>query len=451
MTLLIIAGCSVLAGVILSIISLMNSNRGTEARYLAFFIGSASLWVLGPITSSIYPSIWSSRLVFVLALIMTVFLFMFVTSILKRDLRTEKLAVLTLSAVLVPVIMFTDLVVSSISLLEKGSVFYTLTLNRGGLYPVVAVWIVSIGLVSAILLTYAVRLNRAYRILQFSFFAGILVVTATNVIMPSITKTNTAALYAFAGQIIWSIGFTVYSLKHLSSSNKSLTDANQTMDEFIAVASHQLRTPLAIASICHQNLLEDTDLGEVQARHVEIARDSVERMTSIIEVMLDSARYGSRAVELDLERVDLSIQVVTLTAQYKELANKNGLELRVIVNDKECFVLGDKIRLNEALSVLIDNAIKYSGDGRSIDVHLARSDRHVVVLVKDRGAGVHESDQERIFEKFSRTSNAHNSNPDGLGLGLYITGKIVEQHGGEVLYLSRKGGGSTFGFKLPLE
>jgi signal transduction histidine kinase len=219
-------------------------------------------------------------------------------------------------------------------------------------------------------------------------------------------------------------------------------------DEFLAIASHDLRSPLttlvlSLGAVEHDRM--KGDVNQIQ-RSLRRAQKQADRMGHLLDRMLDVSQMASGKLRLDLAPCDLSEVVKDVVERLSEEASKAACELRLALSNG---IVGqwDRFRLDEALSNVISNAIKY-GAGHPIDIQLQARDEKAVVVVEDHGIGIAPDDLSRIFGRFERTIASKNYG--GLGLGLYITRQIVEQHRGSITAENRPTGGARFVIEVPL-
>jgi PAS domain S-box-containing protein len=230
--------------------------------------------------------------------------------------------------------------------------------------------------------------------------------------------------------------------------NEQAEAALRMRDEFLAIASHELRTPLSTLTL-RLELLEHHaakgDFTQVQTS-VRRAQEQTERIGRLVDRLLDVSQLASGRLKLDLAPCDLRDVVKEVAERLSEHASNAGSELRLTLSSG---ISGraDKFRLEEAISNVISNAIKY-GAGHPVDVQLTTRDDIAVLVVQDRGIGIPAEDLSRIFGRFERTTISRNYG--GLGLGLYIARQIVEQHGGSIRAESRSHGGARFVIELPI-
>ncbi len=228
-------------------------------------------------------------------------------------------------------------------------------------------------------------------------------------------------------------------------------DLNKTKDEFISLASHQLRTPATGVKQYVGMLLEDMagDITDFQRTLLQKAYESNERQLTIVSDLLKVAQVDAGKVHVHQQRVDL---VELLTDVIKEQGDTYAMRKQTVQFDfptfaATAFVDPEKMRM--VLENMIDNASKYSDPGKPIRIALSDEEDMVVVSIQDKGVGVAPEDIDRLFEKFNRIHNHLSNHVGGTGLGLYWAKKVVDLHGGMIKVTSVLGKGSTFRVFLP--
>jgi K+-sensing histidine kinase KdpD len=239
----------------------------------------------------------------------------------------------------------------------------------------------------------------------------------------------------------------VYALRDVTE-ERSL---ERTRSEFVATASHELRTPIAAVYGTFQTLLrEDIELDpERQQQFLRLGLQESDRLRRIVEDVLLAGELNAGNPELTAGACDVQELLAELVeSTQRRIDGKHTLVLDVQpeVGAVEC----DPLRLRQVLANLIENAIKYSPKGGNVTVSAARSDGAVRIEVADQGIGIAEDDHERIFERFVRVDPALSSGVGGTGLGLYICRELVERMQGAISVDSRQGAGSTFAVELPV-
>lgn len=221
-------------------------------------------------------------------------------------------------------------------------------------------------------------------------------------------------------------------------------------DEFLSLASHELRTPLTALRLQLQTLSRAARRDPARAAATLAVRSAkleqhVDRMSALVDALLDVARIASGHLHLDLAPVDLGALVARVVDRRRAcLPEPRRLQVAV---DGLVFGRCDPVRLEQVVASLVDNAIKYGGD-QAVDVAVASGDDRAVIAVHDRGIGIPSEDQVRIFERFERAAPV--SQYGGFGFGLWAAREIVKAHGGAIRVHSQHGRGSTFVVELPL-
>jgi two-component system phosphate regulon sensor histidine kinase PhoR len=216
--------------------------------------------------------------------------------------------------------------------------------------------------------------------------------------------------------------------------------------EFVANASHELRSPLTSIRAAAETLESAYDDPESAKRFAGLIVRNAERLQSLVDDMMELSRAESREVRLVLEAVDLNSLVERVVAQFLPRAESRRMQL-TYQRDMPA-VRADRRALEQALGNLIDNALKYCPEGASIHVGANREDGFVRLAVADDGPGIAPPHQERVFERFYRVDAGRSRELGGTGLGLAIVKHLVEAMGGSVGVESRAGAGSTFYFTL---
>ncbi|HSH56286.1 MAG TPA: PAS domain S-box protein [Candidatus Limnocylindrales bacterium] len=222
-------------------------------------------------------------------------------------------------------------------------------------------------------------------------------------------------------------------------------------DEFISLASHQLRTPATGTKQYIGMVLEGYagDVPEEMIKFLEHAYESNERQLTLINELLRIAKTDAGKIVLRKEKFNLSELVEDVVLELKGSSTKRQQELVHKSKPKNLQVVADKENLRMVLENLIDNASKYTPAGKTITVTLGRENGGVCIAVKDQGVGIDKADTEKLFDKFSRIKNPLSAAAGGTGLGLYWADKIVKMHGGTIEVTSEISKGSTFTVKLP--
>jgi signal transduction histidine kinase len=221
-------------------------------------------------------------------------------------------------------------------------------------------------------------------------------------------------------------------------------------DDFLALASHELKTPAATLSataqlllrqLGRQGMLEREQLG----RALERLQDQSQRLARLVDHLLDVSRINSARLTIQPQPTDLVALVSDVVAACQLTTTRHTIILK---GPNELTAWLDHDRVTQVVNNLLDNAIKYSPEGGQIEVDLERTREEVMLVVRDHGIGIAEDRLDRLFERFYR---AHNGDQfSGMGLGLFVTRHVVELHGGSIHVESPAGGGARFTVRLPL-
>jgi signal transduction histidine kinase len=233
---------------------------------------------------------------------------------------------------------------------------------------------------------------------------------------------------------------------------KALADV-KARDEFLSIVSHELKTPLTSMLLKLQTALHNirnTSLANFSVENLlkmlESAEQQSKRLSKMITDLLNVSLMTTGKIDLDPEKMDLSQAAKDVIERFKEKLEKEGYRLTISA-EKPVVGSWDKLRVEQAISNLVGNAIKY-GRGNPISVTVANSNGTGKFIIEDNGIGIPKTLQEKIFTRFGRAVETHEY--EGLGVGLYITKQIVHAHQGELHVRSREGSGSTFTIELPI-
>jgi signal transduction histidine kinase len=213
---------------------------------------------------------------------------------------------------------------------------------------------------------------------------------------------------------------------------------------FVADASHELRTPLAViranAEFLQQGQPESVEIADIISE--------TDRLSALVDALLALAR-GEAADRPQRDLFDLGSVVQGSVDAMQALAGERGVALTVTA-EHGVHVQGDREQVRQLIVILVDNALRYTPQGGSVDVDVGRSGNQATVAVTDTGIGIEQAALRRVFDRFYRADDARNRDSGGAGLGLAIARQLVEEHGGKITAESTPGRGSTFTVTLPL-
>jgi signal transduction histidine kinase len=235
--------------------------------------------------------------------------------------------------------------------------------------------------------------------------------------------------------------------------NRQLTLARQKTD-FVSNVSHELKTPLTSIRMFSELLAEGRVVDPVKQRsYLSIITAETARLSRLINNVLDFARIERGEKKYHFQTCDLNNLLRDTTETYRPHLEANGFQFSCELPESPLIVNGDRDALAQVIVNLLSNAEKYSDSHKEISVRLEQQTNplpYVEVKVLDRGLGVPDGSEEKIFEQFYRAHDSLSSGIQGSGLGLTLARQIARAHGGEVVYESREGGGSCFTLRLPL-
>ncbi len=238
----------------------------------------------------------------------------------------------------------------------------------------------------------------------------------------------------------------------LREENKKIKRLAKIKSEFIAMTVHQLRTPLAkIKWILYAFINGDFgSLDKKQKDVLEGAYHANEKMVLLLKDLLDISKTEDVGLGYHFDKGSIETVAEGLIKSFSLAARQKKIDL-VLEKPKERIpeIMMDSRKISLALGNLIDNALKYTGEGGRVEISLENLEDCVKISVKDNGIGIPEDEKEKIFTQFFRAKNAESSVEDGTGLGLYIVKNIVKIHGGKIWFESKEGEGTVFSFTIP--
>lgn len=245
----------------------------------------------------------------------------------------------------------------------------------------------------------------------------------------------------------------------LETANRNLDQANRTKSAFLANMSHELRTPLN-AIIGFSEVLEDQTFGTLNAKQTKYVcnvRNSGKHLLNMINDILDLSKIEAGKLELRREKFPLAATVDGIMGIVQVLANKKSVTLTYEIDPALQEIEADPKHFKQVIYNLLSNAVKFTPEGGKVNLSaLAQeaadpdSRRYVLISVSDTGIGIAPEDHSKVFSEFQQVDDSYSRHQEGTGLGLALSKKLVELHGGEIGFTSEKGRGSTFTFTIPL-
>ena len=244
--------------------------------------------------------------------------------------------------------------------------------------------------------------------------------------------------------------------KDLEEANRRLRSLNELKDEFIAVTSHELRSPLTSIRGYLSFLVDEGIFNEISENSKDYMRriyDNVEVLNNLVNNILDVSRIEMDRFELHQTPNDIINLIQNVIENLRFQANEKGLKVHFVNRlEKNTFILKfDEVRIRQVLRNILDNAIKYSPHGKQIQIELKIRGIGLQISIIDEGVGIPKSQIFEIFDKFKQAKNIQTRFKGGAGLGLFIAKKIIELHGGMIWAESEIRKGTTFKIQLPLD
>ncbi|HEU4324027.1 MAG TPA: GAF domain-containing protein [Roseiflexaceae bacterium] len=233
---------------------------------------------------------------------------------------------------------------------------------------------------------------------------------------------------------------------------RAAQQAIQIRDQFLSIASHELKTPLTSifgnVQLLQRRLTREGAVGERDTRTLRAVVEQTDRLRKLVDALLDISRLQAGQLSVARDLVDLGVLVRQVVAEYQPTLEQHTLTCQTPASS--LLVRGDALRLEQVLHNLLQNAVKYSPQGGPVHVRAEVRNGYARVHVSDEGIGIPTAALSRIFQRFYRAANADTRHISGMGVGLYVVSEIIALHGGEVSVESTEGRGSTFTISLPL-
>jgi signal transduction histidine kinase len=240
--------------------------------------------------------------------------------------------------------------------------------------------------------------------------------------------------------------------REIQEKSAQLEVANKHKSDFLANMSHELRTPLN-AIIGFSEVLMDKMFGELNAKQADYLKDiheSGKHLLSLINDILDLSKIEAGRMDLEISSFDLPTALANAMTLVRERAQRHGIELSLKVDKRLGAFNADERKFKQIVLNLLSNAVKFTPDGGKVDVSAQLDTQYVAIAVKDTGIGIAPEDHAAVFEEFKQVGRDYTKKAEGTGLGLALTRRFVELHGGEVRLESAPGKGSTFTVLLPV-
>ncbi len=243
-------------------------------------------------------------------------------------------------------------------------------------------------------------------------------------------------------------------IRQLASAFNSMSEKLETLDQsrnqFVSNASHELKTPLATMKIMIESLIYQPEMEQdLRTEFLTDVNLEIDRLTRIVSELLTLVHADSHSMKLDREKMSLSAVVKEIAHRLEPLAEQKKQKLSLQLLDS-ADMFADRQKLQQVVYNILDNAVKYTQESGQVDVTLQRVGRDAVLTVSDNGPGIPRDSLPHVFDRFYRVDRARSRESGGTGLGLSIAQQIVTLHGGAIRVESEEGKGATFTVELPL-
>src|SRR2546423_2070485 len=238
----------------------------------------------------------------------------------------------------------------------------------------------------------------------------------------------------------------------LNEANEKLRELSEMKEEFLALTTHDLRSPLTVISGVI-SFFTSGRLGELtpeQKNMVAMMERNTQSLIELVNDLLDTSKLESGTMKLDFSSIDLRGLMDELRETMEPLAKEKGIFLEESLSPDLPPVKADRPKLRRIIVNLLSNAIKFTPKGGKVSLKAEREDGRIRIYVTDTGVGIAKEDVERLFDKYEQARSRATRGEKGTGLGLYITRQLVELHGGHIEVKSELGRGSTFSFTMPI-
>lgn len=334
------------------------------------------------------------------------------------------------------------------------AVYYTAPITQDGIYRGVVLFATSLQDVQDSV-NLVVRQIAIVLIIVALVMAIVSYVLSNVVAKPIIELTNAIRRMGKRGQgvrvkVNASGGSEVEELGHaFNRMSEQIEDHDRVRDEFVSNASHELKTPLASMKLLSESLLYQDDPDPAMMKEfLNDINNEVDRLSNIITDLLRLVQFDETEQDIIMRPLELDALLERIVLRLKPLAQSKGVE--IMLKTEELSIIGDSMRIEQAMTNLVENSIKYT-DAGSVHVEAYAADDEAVITVEDTGIGIPEDSIPHLFERFYRVDKARSRDTGGTGLGLSIVERTVYLHDGRIEVASEYGKGSKFTVYLPLQ
>ncbi len=240
------------------------------------------------------------------------------------------------------------------------------------------------------------------------------------------------------------IGQLCETINHMAH---ELNESEQLKNEFISTVSHELRTPLTAIKGWGETIRSSDGDREITDKGITVIVNESERLTELVEELLDFSRMENGKMTLKISRIDIVKELSEVIEAFQERAEREGVEIISDISAGHIYTNADGNRLKQVFVNVIDNAVKYNKKGGFVKVSLNRLQNSIVITVEDNGCGISKNDLPKIKQKFFKANNSAR----GSGIGLAVSDEIISLHGGEMNFESVLGAGTAVTIKIPVK
>jgi len=232
--------------------------------------------------------------------------------------------------------------------------------------------------------------------------------------------------------------------------SERLENLDRARNQFVSNASHELRTPLSAIKVLTESLLHSNvrDFSVINEFLTDI-NSEIDRLSAIINDLLTLVQIDTKGIKLKKEIINLSEMTQEIVYALRPLAYKKGVELELFCEDS-LETKGDQLKLEQVVSNIVDNAIKYTPEGGRVRIETLKDESMALIRISDTGLGISQDDIPHLFDRFYRVDKARSRITGGTGLGLSIANEIINMHGGRIKVTSVENEGSVFCVGLPV-
>ena len=277
--------------------------------------------------------------------------------------------------------------------------------------------------------------------------------TLTRQILKPVKKMRTAAKSISSGNFNERIPIT--SNDEIGQLSEAFNSMTQSLDElenmrssFISDVSHELRTPMTIISGFVEGILDGTIPEDERGKYLEIVLEETKRLSRLVNDLLEASRLEQGKIKIVKTSVDVNRLATECIITCEQRLTEKRINVNLELDEEVCFALADKDAIKRVMLNLIDNAIKFTPEGGTIDISTEKSGGKVSVSVKNSGEGISKEELRHIWERFYKSDKSRSQDKRGVGLGLHIVKTIISQHGGEISAESEEGKYALFRFVL---